>query len=138
MQTFVTDCEDEGWSDDCELKSLASLLNLRPYVGSKRCYDPDDLHVIREYMGFRYSFSAVPFLRNEIFARKGYMFRKDLYRKFFSAQRWYKPATRRVDLNDIEKWNVDFLKAIEDGNIVDDRKLPVVYERLKATCPGNR
>jgi hypothetical protein len=129
-------CYDD--SIDCILLSLKALLSKRPYTGDKRCYDLDDLNVIREdcdMCGFRYSANAIPFLRNEVFARKGYTFKTDMLKKFFSDIPWYKPSDRDVKLNDIEKWNVDFLRKVEDAKVSDEKELLIIYEQLKQTCP---
>jgi hypothetical protein len=131
-------CSDD--STDCILRSLKSLLNKRPYIGDKRCYDLDDLNVIREdcdTCGFIYSTNAIPFLRNEVFARKGYTFKADMFKIFFSDMPWYIPSGQDVKLNNIEKWNVDFLKKVEDFKLSDEGKLSDIYKQMKRSCPNN-
>ena len=55
-------------------------------------------------------------MRNEIFARYGYIFKKggdmDTY---FKSQEWYTPQTKNVNeyLTDIEKHNIKFIKTYE-------------------------
>jgi hypothetical protein len=53
-------------------------------------------------------------MRNEIYARHGYIFdSKDMHRHF-SSKDWYEPVTKDVELSEIEKFNVDYLKVVED------------------------
>ena len=54
-------------------------------------------------------------MRNEIFARHGFIFKTDDMRNYFSAQSWYRPMYSAVTkrLTTIEKWNVDFIKGYE-------------------------
>jgi hypothetical protein len=57
----------------------------------------------------------LPFARNEIYARKGYVFTKDEYKNYFATKSWYKPNPnfKEGDLSDIEKYNVDLIKGYE-------------------------
>ena len=54
-------------------------------------------------------------MRNEIFARKGYIFKNPQLYNYFSSQSWYSPRFSDVSkyLNPIEKRNVVFLKYYE-------------------------
>lgn len=54
-------------------------------------------------------------MRNEIFARYGYVFKNAELRNYFLSQPWYRPQFASVDnfLNDVEKRNVMFLKSYE-------------------------
>lgn len=56
------------------------------------------------------------FARNEIFARKGYVFNSSTYQEYFSGQNWYKPGedNSKIQLNEIEEYNVNTLKYYED------------------------
>jgi hypothetical protein len=53
-------------------------------------------------------------MRNEIFARYGYIFETDV-KEYFNKQWWYIPKSRNVDsqLTEIEKQNIDFIKRHE-------------------------
>ncbi|MFM7730781.1 MAG: YARHG domain-containing protein, partial [Flavobacteriales bacterium] len=55
-------------------------------------------------------------MRNEIFARHGYIFRKneDVIR-YFNNQPWYRPVSDEVELSDIEKANIHFIKSLEQS-----------------------
>lgn len=63
-----------------------------------------------------YSQEFYRFARNEIFARHGYVFEDSCLQKFFTHRTWYKKGIAgKLDLNEIEKENIAFLKAKEDG-----------------------
>jgi hypothetical protein len=64
-------------------------------------------------------------MRNEIFARHGWVFNRDDLRQYFSGQPWYRPkgtlanrdqANRlaSAELTAIEKYNVNFIKQYEN------------------------
>ncbi|WP_427339493.1 YARHG domain-containing protein [Caloranaerobacter sp. DY30410] len=69
------------------------------------------------------------YARNEIFARKGHIFKKEKYRNYFAKKSWYKPITtvEFSSLNSIEKYNVNFIKFFEDRY----RKIHEKYENYK-------
>jgi len=53
-----------------------------------------------------------PFARNEIFARRGYIFKNEKYREYFSKKSWYKPIVENastIKLTSIEAFNVKYL-----------------------------
>jgi hypothetical protein len=54
-------------------------------------------------------------MRNEIFARHGYIFKSDDLRNYFNAQPWYRPMYTNVDgfLSALEKANISFIKSYE-------------------------
>lgn len=54
-------------------------------------------------------------MRNEIFARHGYIFKTDDMRQYFSQQSWYNPQYNDVTsmLSAVEKSNVEFIKKFE-------------------------
>lgn len=53
--------------------------------------------------------------RNEIFARHGLRFKDPQLGAHFSRFGWYQPSANQVTLTDLEKANVDLLKAAEDS-----------------------
>jgi hypothetical protein len=59
--------------------------------------------------------SQLRIMRNEIFARHGYIFDSKDLREYFSQQSWYKPQSKDVThlLSDIDKKNVEFIKKYE-------------------------
>ena len=54
-------------------------------------------------------------MRNEIYARHGYIFSSADLREYFGRQSWYYPTTKNVTLNSIEQYNVNFIKRYEEG-----------------------
>lgn len=51
--------------------------------------------------------------RNEIFARKGYIFTDSSLKNYFETKKWYSPKSKDVVLNDVETYNVNFLIRLE-------------------------
>lgn len=54
------------------------------------------------------------YARNEIFARKGYIFDTKDLDLYFSNMSWYNKKSKNVSLSEVEKLNVNLLKKIED------------------------
>lgn len=53
--------------------------------------------------------------RNEIYARHGYIFKSSDLNKYFSTKSWYNPdPTYNGALNEIEKYNINFIKSKEN------------------------
>ncbi len=68
-----------------------------------------------ELMG--YSKNELALIRNEIFARRGYIFNKKVYQDYFNSMPWYVPNQAFKgsvnELNSIEKHNVELIKSME-------------------------
>lgn len=64
---------------------------------------------------WRYPSGLIRIMRNEIYARRGYVFNSADLKAYFSKQPWYKPLNNNaaVKLNAIEELNVELLKANE-------------------------
>lgn len=80
------------------------------FPGSDSSYiDPEELSGCTD--------SQLAYIRNEIFARHGYIFKSDKYNDYFGSKSWYYPnsyATDNVnDLNAYEKYNVELIKSLE-------------------------
>ncbi len=62
-----------------------------------------------------YDKSDLEFMRNEIFARHGYCFKKKSLRQSFENEEWYVPNTVDIKgfLTDIEKKNIELIKRYE-------------------------
>ena len=52
-------------------------------------------------------------MRNEIYARHGYIFQDLELREHYMQRPWYKPTTINVTFNDIEEYNIRFIKLHE-------------------------
>ena len=61
------------------------------------------------------SLEELALLRNEIFARKGYVFSTQEYSQHFESQDWYTPiqSNAEIILSEIESKNVEFIKKLE-------------------------
>jgi hypothetical protein len=59
--------------------------------------------------------TTLQIMRNEIFARHGYIFSRDDLSDYFNRKAWYTPSKYNVEkeLSDIEKYNVNFIKSYE-------------------------
>jgi hypothetical protein len=87
--------------------------NQRSYAGgsgrwpftSTRYLDPSEL----------YGMSAwdKKIMRNEIYARHGYIFQTRDMINYFNSQPWYTPISRNVRLSKIEQYNVQLIKSVE-------------------------
>lgn len=55
--------------------------------------------------------------RNEIFARHGYIFGVPELNDYFQTKRWYRKVSNNVNLNDVETYNVEALKKVEDRRV---------------------
>lgn len=68
-----------------------------------------------ELMG--YSKNELALIRNEMFARRGYIFNKKVYQDYFNSMPWYVPNQAFKgsvnELNNIEKHNVELIKSME-------------------------
>jgi hypothetical protein len=74
---------------------------------SLRFLTSDELNTISKY--------DLKIMRNEIFARYGYIFQTEDMRDYFSGQTWYSPRYNDVNsfLTKIEKKNIDLIKYFE-------------------------
>ena len=88
-------------------------------------YEPSDANVNGDYsfaslikltkddlMGF--TKAELRIMRNEIYARNGYIFQDRKLREYFMQKSWYSPVTRDVSLTQIEQYNVLFIKGYEE------------------------
>ena len=76
-------------------------------TGGGRLLTADDLKGKSKY--------ELRFMRNEIFARHGYIFKSQELNGYFAKQPWYKPTTTDVNhvLSETEKKNVELIKSME-------------------------
>lgn len=66
---------------------------------------------------YGYDKYTLALIRNEIFARHGYIFKNNEYKNYFSSMPWYHPDSSfngtLNELNSIEKYNVELIKGLE-------------------------
>ena len=64
-----------------------------------------------------YSKEELPFIRNEIFARQGYIFSNEKYNNYFKTKKWYNPnpnfSGNPSELSTIEYANVKLIQSLE-------------------------
>lgn len=70
------------------------------------------------YIDLQYlSLDELAYLRNEFYARKGYIFKTARMKNYFKDKKWYEPQYNDVShlLSDLELKNIYFIKSIEEG-----------------------
>ncbi|MBU0936812.1 MAG: YARHG domain-containing protein [Spirochaetes bacterium] len=75
------------------------------FLGTVRPFTEQDLRGL--------SLDELAYLRNEFFARKGYIFQTEKMRTYFAARPWYKPTTANVSLPSVEAVNVEYIRSLE-------------------------
>jgi hypothetical protein len=79
-------------------------VGLYPFTSTRKLTYSDIAHL---------SAYELKIMRNEIYARHGYIFKTEDMRAYFSAQSWYRPTSHNVTLSSIEQYNVSFIKQYE-------------------------
>ena len=82
-----------------------------------------------------YTKAELGLIRNEIFARYGYVFTTEPYKTYFSSKNWYKPdesvEANTELLNEVEKANIELIQSMESGsNTTESEKNiePISYD----------
>jgi hypothetical protein len=99
-----------------ENKNQVENYNKRNYISegngvytqaSQRLLTSSDLYGMTPYQ--------LKIMRNEIFARHGYIFKTDDMKRYFNGQAWYNPRYNNVDnfLSSIEKKNIALIMRYE-------------------------
>ncbi len=77
---------------------------LYPFASTRRLSE-------RELSG--YTARQLKIMRNEIYARHGYIFQTADMKNYFAAQPWYRPVSNSVSLSSIEQANVATIQRVE-------------------------
>lgn len=85
-------------------QSSASGQGLYPFASTRRLTEA-------ELRG--YSSRELKIMRNEIYARHGYVFQTADMKNYFAAQPWYRPVSRNVSLSSVEQANVATIQRVE-------------------------
>ena len=86
-------------------KSAAkSSIGLFPFTSTRKV-TYNDICELSEY--------ELKIMRNEIYARHGYIFNSEDMKRYFSQQSWYRPVSKNVTLSNTEHYNVEFIKSYE-------------------------
>ena len=90
---------------------ISLISNAQPI---KDCFSCDKKYLTEEELTGK-SLEELALLRNEIYARKGYVFQNRMYQNYFEYRKWYKIAASNSDvkLSKIELQNVDLFKSLE-------------------------
>lgn len=68
---------------------------------------------------YKYNKSTLALMRNEIYARHGYIFKTEPYKSYFNSKSWYTPDSSfkgaDTELNEYEIKNVRTIKSVEDS-----------------------
>jgi hypothetical protein len=85
------------------------------YNKSQGDYPQTSLGLLKEDDLLNFTKEELSYMRNEIYARHGYSFKKKDIRQEFDNKDWYVPmsADIRGELTDVEKKNVELLKSLE-------------------------
>ncbi|NRR92967.1 YARHG domain-containing protein [Winogradskyella undariae] len=111
--------ETDSESDDYE-KNIVEIdknsLGLYPFTSHR-------LLTLSELRNKKYSENNLKIMRNEIFARHGYIFMSDSEMDhYFRKQNWYKPMHKEVItlLSKVEKNNIDLIISVSNKDFVLD------------------
>lgn len=111
--SFLVACRNE--------KKENTILDNPDLVSSEKVFTVEELE--------GKTYEQLRILRNEIFARKGYVFKDETLNAYFAKQDWYKPNKGiKIILDTIEKKNIKTLKAAESKLI--PFKIPAGYEAI--------
>lgn len=95
---------EEKSHESSNLSSLDDILR----ASDKRVMSEEDIAALTK--------GQLRLARNEIYARHGYVFKSQDLQEYFSSKSWYHPdPSFDGSLNEVEKENVDFIKAREDS-----------------------
>lgn len=80
-----------------------------------------DQFLLREDFLWGKSQSELRIMRNEIFARYGYIFQSEDLKNYFNSKKWYKPALNNVNelLTEIDKKNIELIANFEKNKAND-------------------
>ncbi len=96
--------QDNNFKDQVEVDLMEAFNDL----GRMKKLTHKDLQVINS--------KRLSFVRNQFFARKGYIFKTDKMKNYFGNKEWYTPKYEDVSdsLSEIEKYNIELIKQLEE------------------------
>ena len=113
---YIIGVKDDGVELFCvnDLKTTIQLkrnpeADVRPHFEQYQTA-PLSFYVLAYFVGSPF---VADFMRNELYAAKGYTFSKETWKQQFAGKSWYKPLgnNAQVELTTVESLNVEFLKA---------------------------
>ena len=108
--------KDVDIPDRIKLKSSLDSTYILPESDS-RVYDISEIQELAT--------EQLELARNEIFARHGRKFQREDLKAYFNGKSWYQESIEPEDFDDntmlseIEKANLDLIRGVEEGNIID-------------------
>ena len=120
LDIFKATLIEDGWTKGAKLMSLQRVASLD--ISGKPALKGNFTFASTQFMmkGALMYFSANDrrLMRNEIFARHGYIFKSDDLKKYFGSQPWYKPVSNDVSdqLTELEKLNVQLIADFKDDH----------------------
>lgn len=104
-------------ADEGSFTTVSGYLGEKAFRGSTRAYSENDLSLPNDIAAALGKIGLSPYLllRNEIFARHGYIPTNPVLSKILNGVSWYspKPDVTAADLNDVERRNVQYVRARE-------------------------
>jgi YARHG domain len=89
-----------------------------PQSASMGRWPETSIYVVRPDDLLHYSPQDLRLMRNEIYARHGYVFNDPFLQGYFSGQAWYRPrgnnSQAEAELNPVEKRNIDIIRSREE------------------------
>jgi hypothetical protein len=99
--------------------SQTNSQNQEPQSHSDDYLMPDsDQRLLNKAELMTLSSQTLRLMRNEIFARHGYVFKSRELNEYFLTKRWYAPLSNTVELSSIEAQNVALIKSVEESKKV--------------------
>ncbi|MFO7897054.1 MAG: YARHG domain-containing protein [Candidatus Cloacimonadales bacterium] len=97
---------DSGYLFEFSKKEHSTEVRLFPEASERLLSKTELLHLTKD---------ELKIMRNEIFASKGYNFKTNRYKSYFTEQKWYEPQYENVgnELTEIEKENIKLIKQVE-------------------------
>ena len=83
------------------------------------------------------SLSELKIIRNEFFAKKGYIFKSKDLNEHFSQFNWYvgTKSIEQIELSEIEKLKTDFIKKVEHKKKLNNKRIKTL--ELLSILPGD-
>lgn len=101
--------------DNLDFKRLSTSILTSQQIMHYAGHNPYDLGVASQKAEINQMLYTLSVMRNQIFARHGYIFKNEKWKDYFSKKKWYKPVSNDVNqsLSDIEKINIEHILLLE-------------------------
>ncbi len=117
---------DNGWKAGILYKKLKKThwFNISNNKNLKGKYQFASTQILIDGILNKYSSKELRIMRNEIFARHGYIFKTPEIKEYFEKQDWYKAQQKNVNnkLSELERLNIQLIKRFEKIMIEREQK----------------